>query len=87
MSTDRVAAALSLAALAALLYLLFLVFQPFLLPLGWAAVLAIVFYPMHEQLERRWGASRGAAISTAAVTILVVEIGRASCRERVCLLV
>lgn len=72
MSTDRIAAALSLAALAALLYLLFLVFQPFLLSLGWAAVLAIVFYPMHEPLERRWGASRAAAISTAAVTILVV---------------
>jgi predicted PurR-regulated permease PerM len=72
MSTDRIAAALSIAALAGLLYLLFLVVQPFLSPLGWAAVLAIVFYPMHEQLERRWGAGRSAAITTAAVTLLVV---------------
>jgi predicted PurR-regulated permease PerM len=72
MSTDRIAAALSLAALAGLLYLLFLVFQPFLFSLGWAAVLAIVFYPMHAELERRWGASRGAAATTAAATVLVV---------------
>jgi predicted PurR-regulated permease PerM len=72
MSTDRITAALSLAALAGLLYLLFRVVQPFLSPLGWAAVLAIVFYPMHERLERRWGAGGSAAITTAAVTVLVV---------------
>jgi len=72
MSTDRIAAALSLAALAGLLYLLFLVFQPFLSPLGWAAVLAIVFYPMHARLEQRWGATRAAAATTAAATVLVI---------------
>ena len=72
MSSDRLAGALSVAALAALLYLLFLVVQPFLTPLGWAAVLAIVFYPMHERLERRWGAGRSAAGTTVAVTLLVI---------------
>jgi predicted PurR-regulated permease PerM len=72
MSSDRLAGALSLAALAALLYLLFLVVRPFLPPLGWAAVLAIVFYPMHERLERRWGAGRSAAATTVAATLLVI---------------
>ena len=72
MPSDRLAGALSLAALAGLLYLLFLVVQPFLAPLGWAAVLAIVFYPMHERLERRWGAGRGAAATTVAATLLVI---------------
>lgn len=72
MSSDRLAGALSLAALAGLLYLLWLVVQPFLTPLGWAAVLAIVFYPMHERLERRWGAGRSAAATTFAATLLVI---------------
>jgi len=72
MSSDRLSAALSVAALAALLYLLFLVIQPFLSPLGWAAVLAIVMYPMHARLERRWGAGRSAAATTVAATLLVV---------------
>jgi predicted PurR-regulated permease PerM len=72
MSTDRVATALSFAALAALLYLVFLVVQPFLTPLGWAAVLAIVFYPMHERCTRRWGSSRSAALTTLASAVLVI---------------
>jgi predicted PurR-regulated permease PerM len=72
MSTDRFATALSITALAALLYLLFLIVQPFLSPLGWAAVLAIVFYPMQERLERRHTRSRAAAVTTAAATVLVV---------------
>ena len=72
MSNDRLAGALSLAALAGLLYLLFLVVQPFLAPLGWAAVLAIVFYPMHERFARRWGAGRSAAATTFAATLLVI---------------
>jgi predicted PurR-regulated permease PerM len=72
MSTDHLSGALSVAALAALLYLLFLVVQPFLPSLGWAAVLAIVFYPMHERLEGRWGSGRSAAATTVAATILVI---------------
>src|SRR5262245_50352996 len=72
MPADRLSAVLSWAALAALIALVFLIVQPFLTPLGWACVLAIVFYPMHEQLERRWGPSRSAALTTLASTVLVV---------------
>ncbi len=72
MSRNRLAGALSLAALAGLLYLLFLVLQPFLTPIAWAAVLAVVFYPMHERFERRWGAGRAAAATTFAAAILVI---------------
>ncbi|MES1255260.1 MAG: AI-2E family transporter, partial [Acidobacteriota bacterium] len=72
MSSDRLSDALLWAALAALLYLLFLVVQPFLTPLGWAGVMAIVFYPMHERLEQRWGGGRSAAITTLAAALLVI---------------
>ena len=53
-------------------YLIYLVFQPFLVPLGWAAVLVIVFHPAHVRLERRWGRSRATILSTAAVALIVV---------------
>ncbi|HZS11533.1 MAG TPA: AI-2E family transporter [Nitrospirales bacterium] len=72
MSADRFSPALSAAALAVLLYLLFLIVRPFLSPLGWAAVLAIVLYPMYERLEPRWGPGRSAAATTVAATVLVV---------------
>jgi predicted PurR-regulated permease PerM len=72
MSRDHLSAAFAVSALVALLYLLFLVVQPFLPPLGWAAVLAIVFFPMHERLARRWGAAPSAAVTTVAAALLVV---------------
>ena len=73
-TTDRehVTAVLFYAALAIFLFFVFLMIQPFLVPLGWAAVLAIVFHPVHTQLERRYGSSRAAGLSTAAVAIIVV---------------
>ena len=72
MSGDRVAVALGWVALGVLLYLVFLVVQPFLTPLGWAGVLAIIFHPMYERLEHRWGAGRSAAATTIAATLLVI---------------
>jgi len=69
---DHFGVAVAWAGLAALAYLVFLVFQPFLNPLGWAAVIAVVFYPVHARFEHRWGASRAAALSTLAVTAIVV---------------
>jgi len=60
------------AGLATLAYLLFLVVQPFLTPLAWAAVIAIVFHPSYARLERRWGPTRAAAFGTAAVTVIVI---------------
>ncbi len=69
---DDVALILAWAGLAGLAYLAFLIVRPFVAPLAWAAVMAIVFYPVHARLERRWGASRAAALSTIVVTVIVV---------------
>jgi predicted PurR-regulated permease PerM len=55
-----------------LLYLLFRIFQPFLVPLAWAGVLVVCFYPVHARLEKRFGATRGALASTIAVTLLLI---------------
>jgi predicted PurR-regulated permease PerM len=71
-SVDRVSTALAWGLLAALLYLVYLVIEPFLIPLGWAGVLAVVFYPAHARLARRWGPARAAVLSTLAVTVILV---------------
>jgi predicted PurR-regulated permease PerM len=72
--TDRehVTAVIFYAALAAFVYLVLLMIWPFLVPLGWAAVLVIVFHPVHARFERRYGPTRAAALSTATVTVIVV---------------
>jgi predicted PurR-regulated permease PerM len=69
---DHLTAVLFYLALAVFLYFVFLMIQPFLVPLGWAAVLVIVFHPVHAQFERRFGPTRAAALSTAAVAVIVV---------------
>lgn len=69
---ERVATALFYAALILLVWLVYLIFAPFLVPLGWAAVLVVVFHPWHARLEKRWGKARAAGLSTAAVTLIVI---------------
>jgi predicted PurR-regulated permease PerM len=72
-TVDVLAAALAWGSLALLLYLVYLVLQPFLIPLGWAAVLAIVFYPAHARLEARWRRpGRAAAVSTLLVALVII---------------
>ena len=56
-------------------YLLSRVFQPFFVPLGWAAVLAICVHPWNEKLVSRLGRHRAATITTLAVTALVIGPG------------
>ena len=58
--------------LAVLGYLVYLVIRPFLFALGWASVLAVVFYPMHERLEQRWSPGWAALATTLAAAIVVV---------------
>ena len=53
-------------------YLAFRVFEPFLQPLGWAIVLVVCTYPLHERLLRRMGPLKAAALSTVCVTLLLV---------------
>jgi predicted PurR-regulated permease PerM len=55
-----------------LVWLVYLVVRPFFTPLGWAAVLAIVSYPMYDRLTRRMPPGRAAALMTAGVTLVVI---------------
>jgi len=57
-----------------LLYQLYRVFTPFLGPIVWAAVLAIVFYPLYLRLLRtmRGNTTVAAAAMTAIVTVSIV---------------
>ena len=71
-SVDRVGTALAWGGLVALLYLVYLIVEPFLIALGWASVLAVVFYPAHERIAQRFGPGRAAVLSTLAVTLIVV---------------
>jgi predicted PurR-regulated permease PerM len=62
-----------LAVLLAALYVCWLMFQPFLNVLLWAAVLSVVFYPMHRRiLERTKKPSLAAAGSTLLVVLLIL---------------
>ena len=59
--------------LALALYLCWLILQPFSNVLLWAAVLAIVFYPMHQRIRGRLGrATPAAALSTLLVVVLIL---------------
>ena len=53
-------------------WLVFLIFQPFLVPLGWAGVLAVLFYGHYQRLARRWNRTQAAAAGTAGVTLVLI---------------
>ena len=69
---DQVSAALTWGVLALLAYLVYLVVEPFLIPLGWAAVLAVVTYPVHVKLSRRLGPGRSAALTTVIAALVLI---------------
>ena len=71
-SSDRLTTVLFYAVLFLLAYLVYRIFEPFLVPLGWAGVLVVFFYPLHERLEKRLGKTRAAALSTAGVTLILI---------------
>src|SRR5260370_25862824 len=71
-SGDRPTTVLFYAVLFLLAYLVYRIFEPFLVPLGWAGVLVVFFYPLYERLEKRLGKTRTAALSTAGVTIILI---------------
>jgi predicted PurR-regulated permease PerM len=72
---ERLGAVLFYAVLVLLGYLVFRVFRPFLVPLGWAGVLVVIFHPFYSRLEKRWGRTRAAALSTLAVTLILIVPG------------
>ena len=53
-------------------YLVFLIIAPFLVPLGWAGVLAVSVQPVFRELEPRLGRSRAAGLSVALVLLMIV---------------
>jgi predicted PurR-regulated permease PerM len=62
-----------LVALAIALYLCWLMVQPFVNVILWAAVLTIVFYPLHRRIRQRVGSPSGAAaLSTVLVIVLIL---------------
>ncbi|HET8926168.1 MAG TPA: AI-2E family transporter [Candidatus Acidoferrum sp.] len=71
-TSDRLTTVLSYGVLLLLIYLVFRIYEPFLAALGWAATLAIFFYPMHHWLMKRFTANRAAVLSTLAVTFLLI---------------
>ena len=71
-TSDRLTTVLSYGVLLLLMYLVFRIYEPFLAALGWAAILAIFFYPMHRRLARRYSPNKAAVLSTLAVTILLI---------------
>ena len=55
-----------------LAYLVFRVFEPFLAPLGWAAVFAVISYSLEQRLEQKLGRTRAALSVTAGVTVILI---------------
>lgn len=55
-----------------LAYLVFRVFEPFLVPLGWAAVFGVIFFSLNKRFERRWGPTRSAVLITLGVTLILI---------------
>lgn len=53
-------------------YLAYRILEPFVMPLAWAAVLAMCAYPLFGKIEPRLGATRSAAVSTTAVALLII---------------
>lgn len=54
-------------------YLVYLVFAPFLVPLTWAVLLTIVFFPLHQRVRDRIPqTNRAALVTTLLLTLLIV---------------
>ncbi len=69
---DRLAQLLFYGAVILIGYLVFQVFQPFLVPLGWAGVLAVSVQPLFRELAHRIGRSRAAGVCVLVVLLLLV---------------
>jgi predicted PurR-regulated permease PerM len=70
--SQRVTTALFYGFLALLAWLTYMVFEPFVTPLIWAAVIVILFLPWHRRLDKRFGKSVAATISTVGATAILI---------------
>jgi predicted PurR-regulated permease PerM len=55
-----------------LAYFVFRLFEPFLVPLGWAAVFGVIFHSLNKRLERKLSGRRSAALITLGVTLILI---------------
>jgi len=62
----------ALAATAIALYLCWLMLQPFVVVLEWAAVLVIVFYPVHQRIAQRIGRPGLSALVSCILVVVIV---------------
>ena len=69
---ERLGQLLFYAAVILIGYLVFLVVEPFLVPLGWAGVLAVSAQPLFRELAARMGRSRAAGVCVLIVLLLLV---------------
>jgi predicted PurR-regulated permease PerM len=53
-------------------YFVFRIFEPFLVPLGWAAVFGVIFYSLNKRFERKWGRTKSAVLITLGVTLILI---------------
>ena len=74
MSRERLFAAFFFVVLAFLLYQFFLFLAPFARPLGWAAILALTFYPLTTWLVRLFRGSRPLAAWVLVAAVLAIAI-------------
>ncbi|RME28244.1 MAG: AI-2E family transporter, partial [Candidatus Zixiibacteriota bacterium] len=58
----------------AFFYLFYSIIAPFFVPIAWATVFGILFYPLYERV-RGWVKSRGLASLIVCVLIVVLIIG------------
>src|ERR1700739_3611500 len=71
-TSDRLTTVLSYGALLLLGYLVILIVGPFAVPLAWAAILGIFFYPIYLELEKWTSPTWGAFVCTVAVTVVLI---------------
>ena len=59
-----------------LAYLVYLIFLPFLIPLTWAVIFTVMFYPIHRRVGRRvTRPTQAALVSTLLLALLIVTPG------------
>ena len=63
-----------LAVTAVALYLCWLMLQPFVAVLAWAAVLVIIFYPVHQRLLKRLNKPSLCALLSCLLVILIILV-------------
>lgn len=74
MKKEYTTAALFLLITAIIFYLFYQVIIPFVVPISWAAVLAVIFFPLYERLRKRLRMS-GVASLIMCIIILLLIVG------------